>query len=99
VVVEGGETTVNVVVVPLQEPPQASTLALVIIEPASPVAPAPNEKETLCGDTSGNPLTRQLEEQLRVTGEQLLSTSEQLESSNERFILANEELMTVNEEL
>jgi two-component system CheB/CheR fusion protein len=99
---DSGETTVNIVVVPLNEPPPAGKQALVIIEPALhyPVVPTSRtEVEGPGDDASGNALTRQLEEQLRVTSEQLHSTCEQLETSNERFMLANEELMTVNEEL
>jgi len=101
VVAEGGETTINIVVVPIKEPPPAGKLALVILEPASPatVPPAPCVEVGQLNATSKDSLIRQLEEQLRVTGEQLQSTTEQLETSNERFMLTNEELMTVNEEL
>ena len=101
VVADGGETTINIVVVPLKESPPAGKLALVIIEPAapSPDPGLPSETAGFGDDASRNSLTRHLEEQLRVTGEQLQSTCEQLETSNERFTLANEELMTVNEEL
>ena len=95
-----GETTVDIIVVPLVKPPPAGNLALVIIETTSPSSIQSTPSEADSGkDTSKNSLTRHLEEQLRVTGEQLQSTSEQLETSNERFLLANEELMTVNEEL
>jgi len=99
--VEGGATTINIVVAPIKEPPAGGKLALVIIEPVSPAAvpPPPCMEVSQLGTTSKDALIRQLEEQLRVTSEQLQSTSEQLESSNERFMLTNEELMTVNEEL
>ena len=98
---DSGETTVNIIVIPLNEPPPASKKALVVIEQAANAAvPVAQMEETIFGDdASRNALTRQLEEQLRVTSEQLHSTCEQLETSNERFMLANEELMTVNEEL
>jgi len=99
--VDSGETTVNIVVIPLNEPPPAAKQALVVIEPAlHPVVPSTRTETGEPGDdASRNALTCQLEEQLRVTSEQLHSTCEQLETSNERFMLANEELMTVNEEL
>ncbi|MDR3630662.1 MAG: CheR family methyltransferase [Desulfocapsaceae bacterium] len=100
VITEGAEESVNVIILPLKDCPPACKLAAVIIEPAPPalVRPLPRDQED-GGDAARNSLTRQLEEQLRVTGEQLRSTSEQLETSNERFTQANEELMTVNEEL
>ena len=97
----GGERTINTIVVPINEPPPAGKLALVILEPAatSTVSTAPGEGAGPGDDASRNSLTRHLEEQLRVTGEQLQSACEQLETTNERCMLANEELMTVNEEL
>jgi two-component system, chemotaxis family, CheB/CheR fusion protein len=96
-----GETTINIIVVPLEESPPAGKLALVIIEPAAAASFSDISSEAAGpgNDACRNSLTRHLEEQLRVTSEQLQSTSEQLETSNERFTLANEELMTVNEEL
>lgn len=95
-----GETTVDIIVIPLKEQPATGKLAAVIIEVTSPPPIQPAPCDAAPGhDTSRNALTRHLEEQLRVTVEQLQSTSEQLETSNERFLLANEELMTVNEEL
>ncbi|HTP65922.1 MAG TPA: CheR family methyltransferase [Geobacteraceae bacterium] len=99
---DGGETAVNIIVAPLQAPPPAGRLALVIFEPAPlPAAIAgQSEEEGVPGDeTSRESLIRQLEEQLRVNHEQLQATSEQLETSNEGFMSANEELMSVNEEL
>jgi two-component system CheB/CheR fusion protein len=100
-VTESGETTINITVLPLMEPPLSGRQALVIIEPAapSPVQFLSSEEVRPGDEASRNALARHLEDQLRVTGEQLQSTCEQLETSNERFTLANEELMTVNEEL
>ena len=99
---EAGELCVNIVVIPLNVPPPASKLALVVFEPAPPLTalPAASLAEGKADEeTSRDSLVRQLEEQLRVTDEQLQATSEQLETSNEGFMSANEELMTVNEEL
>jgi len=93
---------VNIIVTPLNAPPPAGKLALVIFEPASPpiAIDTPSDEEGGSVDkTSKEFLIRQLEEQLRVTHEQLQATSEQLETSNEGFLSANEELMSVNEEL
>jgi two-component system, chemotaxis family, CheB/CheR fusion protein len=100
VATDHGETTINIIVVPLEEPPPAGKLALVIIEPAL------ISKVRMHRDEEAVP-TRYLPEfahpPLGGTAaryrEQLQSTSEQLETTNERFTLANEELMTVNEEL
>lgn len=100
-VVDCNNVSVNVIVVPLNAPPQTGKLASVIFEPSPnlPVLPATSSEENTGEKTSHDALVRQLEEQLRVTDEQLQATSEQLETSNEGFMSANEELMTVNEEL
>jgi PAS domain S-box-containing protein len=100
--VNDAETTVNIIVTPLDAPPPAVKLALVIFEAVSPAAPCavPGATDERHGEeASRDSLVRQLEEQLRVTYEQLQATSEQLETSNEGFMSANEEMMSVNEEL
>ncbi|OGT98624.1 MAG: hypothetical protein A2X80_09670 [Geobacteraceae bacterium GWB2_52_12] len=97
---EEGQTTVNLIVEPLGPTPD-SRLALVVFEPGVPPTPMTEltgGEGAPGGETSKEMLTRQLEEQLRVTHEQLQATSEQLETSNEGFMSANEELMSINEE-
>jgi two-component system CheB/CheR fusion protein len=101
VVADGAETTVNLLVEPLEAGHSAGKLAMVVFEPASraPVALPVGNEEALRGDeTTRETLVCQLEEQLRITHEQLQATTEQLESSNEGFLSANEELISMNEE-
>ena len=57
--------------------------------------PAPLAK----AETGEESVTRQLEQELKVTREDLQSTIEELESSNEELKAANEEVMSMNEEL
>ena len=95
------ETTLNVIVEPLDTSPPAEKMALVILEPASaPVqSTTSSDEEQGCPDEASKELLiHQLEEQLRVTNEQLLAVTEQLETSQEGFISANEELVSINEE-
>ena len=99
---ERDEQVVNIIVAPLNAPPPAGKLAVVIFEPASltpPLAASSKENGASGAGRSWELLVLQLEEQLCDTHEQLQATSEQLESANERFMLANEELMSANEEL
>jgi len=96
------ETTVHLLVEPLEAAHAAEKLAMVIFEAVSPQAsvatPSGSEEPVCCDEACNEMLVRQLEEQLRITHEQLQATSEQLESSNEGFLSANEELISMNEE-
>ncbi|GFO61163.1 hypothetical protein GMST_34880 [Geomonas silvestris] len=93
------DAAINLRVRPVEGGSAAAQLVLVLFEPAPPLVTSAAESVTEWdGDPGGNPLVRQLEEQLRVTHEQLQATSEQLQSSHEGFLATSEELMSINEE-
>lgn len=93
------DAAINLRVRPVEGSSAAAQLMLVLFEPAPPLVTSAAESVTEWdGDPGGNPLVRQLEEQLRVTHEQLQATSEQLQSSHEGFLATSEELMSINEE-
>lgn len=102
IAIDGEMATANVIVEPLTLPPPAENLAMVTIEPvlsAASIPPGAGDTEKHSSvETSGDQLTRSLEEQLRSAQEQLKATTEQLETAHEGFMSSNEELMSINEE-
>lgn len=98
-IVENGlETSINLVVEPLNTSLTTMKLAMVIFEPVALPAELSKEDPQSGEASSKDVLIGQLEEQLRVISEQLRTTTEQLESTNEGYLSANEELMSINEE-
>ena len=99
---DGGDRTINLLVEPLGVAPGETGKAMVVFEPSGvpdTVSVPGAESDTVRGgETDGDSMVRQLEEQLRVTHEQLRATVDQLQTSNEAFMTTNDELIAINEE-
>ena len=87
--------TINIIVRPVlrEDDPQRGFI-LVLFEQAREAAEAKGEKLE-----SGEPIARQLEEELMRTKSQLRATVEQYEIQQEELKASNEELQAINEEL
>jgi two-component system, chemotaxis family, CheB/CheR fusion protein len=96
----GKDQLINLVVTPIEEPPEMKGLLTVLFEEIH-AEPSPGRTDT--GDDTQPPPSRgeigQLERELRSTKEYLQTTIEELETSNEELKSTNEELQSSNEEL
>jgi two-component system CheB/CheR fusion protein len=96
----GEESFVNLIVIPILEPPSKRGLFMLIFEEAKPPS-----RESDATDTTGSAAkvstarVSELEHQLASTKEYLQTTIEELETSNEELKSTNEELQSANEEL
>lgn len=92
------EGSVNLIVIPIMDPPSKRGLFMVIFEEVKPQPAEP--KEVSDSDAKGSTVeVQELEHQLASTREYLQTTIEELETSNEELKSTNEELQSANEEL
>ena len=92
----------NLIVEPLKLKTSGPKMALVIFEPVALRETTDETSPDSASDKtsiSQEQITKQLEEELRVTSEELRISIEELEASNEELKTSNEELMSMNEEL
>ncbi|WP_431859003.1 chemotaxis protein CheB [Azospirillum sp.] len=93
-----GLEAVSLRVKPFSSRKTSRRYAMVLLEPARPALPAPEEAAfDLTADTAER--IRGLEQELMSRGENLQATIEELETANEELQATNEELLASNEEL
>ncbi len=91
---------VNLIVIPILEPPSKRGLFMVVFEEVKPQPAERGAKEVSDADAKGSAVkVKELEHQLASTREYLQTTIEELETSNEELKSTNEELQSANEEL
>lgn len=96
----GDMQAINLVVIPLEEPPEMKGLLAVLFEDIPEEITAGKKKIGV--DAAGaqvHPRIQEMERELRSTKEYLQTTIEELETSNEELKSTNEELQSSNEEL
>ncbi len=95
---DGGHTTVNVIVRPLDDPAAPRGLLMIVFEePAAEECPRATVNEP---PPAGQPVPpHELEEELSHTRERLQSTVEEMQTAQEELRATNEELQSNNEEL
>lgn len=96
----GDEQTINLVVIPIEEPAIMKGLVLVLFEELADQTSESDSATTGANNNSNsNPRVQSLEHELRSAKEYLQTTIEELETSNEELKSTNEELQSSNEEL
>ena len=94
----GAFRVINLIVRPILEPPELSSLAIVVFHDVPGREADQVDLDADFSQEGGHRIT-ELEQELRTTKEYLQTTVEELETSNEELKSTNEELQSSNEEL
>ena len=94
----GGSTTLNLTVKPLQEPNPLRGTYLVVFRDVLPAAPSKKDRGKR-GGTQRPARVAELEREVRQLHDELRSSREDMQTSQEELRSANEELQSTNEEL